>query len=101
MKGEADGLVRHRKVQLVVATVQDMAAKIHQERIDRAAAELHADGVGAVRVERQQGGRLAASAGALALAADQLPLLQFLYDHAGGVVGQADIAGEIRLGSLA
>jgi hypothetical protein len=84
----------------MMAPVQHMAAKIYQQRIDRAAAELHADGMGAVRVERQQGCRLAASTAALTLAADQLALLQLLDDHAGGVVRQADIAGEIRLGRL-
>src|SRR5690349_16183548 len=78
-----------------------MAAKIHQQRVDGAAAELRADGMGAVRVERQQSSRLAASAGALTFAADELALFQLLHDHASGVIGQTYIAGEVRLGCLA
>ena len=64
--GERHRLLRHRKVPLQVATLEDPAAEIHQERVERAAAELEADRIGAFGIEAQKGGGLAAPAGALA-----------------------------------
>jgi hypothetical protein len=69
--------------------------------IDRPATDLHADGIGAFRVQRQQRGGLSARTLALALRLDQLAVFQLADDEPGGVVGEIGVAGEIRFGGLA
>ena len=101
LAGEGDRLLGHREGALQPAALDHPTGEVDQKRIQRAAAELEADRVGALRVEAEDGRGLAASAHALAADAHQVLLLQVTDDLPGGVVGQPGMAGEVGLGRLA
>ena len=94
---EGHGLLRQGEGLLQAAALDDAAAEVDQERVERAAAELDPDRVRPARVEAENGRGLAARAAALAVGADRALALELADDLAGGVVRELGVPGEIGL----
>jgi hypothetical protein len=98
--GQSQGLLRRREGLLDPAMAQHLTAKIDQDPVEGAAADLDPDGVSAVAVDRQERRRLTAGAGAPSIDADQLPLLEIADDEPDRVVGKVGVARKLSLGRL-
>ena len=98
---EIDGLARRRIAVGILQHGADVAEEIDQHQLGAAAADLQAEEIGAVGIERHRDGWLADLAAHRRLAQQQAFVLQLAHDDRDGLRRQPGHAGDLGLGKAA